>query len=230
MNNPNLALAVPTVNTQCRQMASFVSSNFAKDNILIVSQGNKKESELAGIFKNIIRQKSGNDSKVLIGIKDPIAQLSSEKRNVIIIPSSSEAFVTQLVNLLNLKKDKYNITLIGLPTWEDFETLDFQVLENLNTYLFKAVNINTGDKEVKNFQKRYLNEYKGYPTNYSYQGFDVMYYFGISYLNNPKKFFTGNELEVFHTKYQFEKTASGALENQYIHIFKVKNFELQKVN
>jgi hypothetical protein len=238
LQNPYANIAVPSVNIQCRQMASFVADNFPKANIIVSHGAKGAGADYAVIFRNIIAQKlNGKVTDINVtdaGTKSIYNSMSSSQNNVIIVTSSNEAFITELLTGLNSRKDKYKITLIGLPTWDNFETIDMDLMQNLNTYIFKAYFVDEENADVIQFRKKYVANYKTEPSSYVYQGFDLMYYYGKLIMKNGKKIIENVpqfKLNTMHTSYMFDAETPGkGYENQYISVLKFQDYKLVKVN
>jgi ABC-type branched-subunit amino acid transport system substrate-binding protein len=236
-DNPYVAIATPSVGLQCRKMAEYLVEKHRKDNIILLHRSDPREMELVSVFKNIISRQG-------IAVKDIATSkvdskslgtaLSSVQNNIVIVPSSNEAFVIQALNVLNNRSDRHQITVVGLPTWEKFESADVQVLQNLNTLIFKAAHVDMAEGDVSAFRRKYYKLYKTEPSVYAYQGFGVAYYYGQLLLKSGNRFWdemSANALDTYHTTFSFKRNGTaGAFENTHINILEYKDFRLQKKN
>ena len=93
------------------------------------------------------------------GVKLMTESLDKSKTNVIFVSSSNEDMVSTILSAINIKIPEYNIKVIGLPTWQYFETIDQKVLANCNVYLFSSGFIEFGNKPVFNFRKFFRDKY-----------------------------------------------------------------------
>ncbi len=102
-----------------------------------------------------------------------------EKLNKVIVASESEAFVSDVLRNLHLIKsiDLYNIEVFGQPKWKSFETLETEYLHLLNTHLFFQYFVDYNNPATKEFVRKYREIFKAEPTPYSFQGYDIVYYF-----------------------------------------------------
>jgi LysM repeat protein/ABC-type branched-subunit amino acid transport system substrate-binding protein len=234
-DNPYVAVAVPPVGTQCRKMAEYIAENYKHDNLLVIHQPGK-DDQLSSIFRNIL-QRAGLSVRDVpqpkINSKTLLSELSSTQKNVVIIPSSNEAFVIEALNILNGRRDRNSIIVIGLPTWDNFESVDIDIIQNLNTIIFKTVHPRRQEEGTRAFIRKYTGLYKTEPGIYAFQGFGIMYYYGKLMQQHGKKFW--NELpnfkqQVLHTDYRYKKNGNGAYENQFINILLYKDFELLRLN
>jgi hypothetical protein len=105
--------------------------------------------------------------------------LGANDRNQIIIASQNEAFVSDAVRNLHLLHayDSIPIELFGLSRWRTFETLDLNALHQLKVVLPLSVYVDYSAKKVQAFIKNFRSVYDGEPSQYAFQGYDVMLYF-----------------------------------------------------
>lgn len=105
--------------------------------------------------------------------------LGANERNQIIIASQNEAFVSDAVRNLHLLHayDSIPIELFGLSRWRTFETLDLTALHQLKVILPLSVYADYSAKKVQAFIRNFRLIYDGEPSQYAFQGYDVMLYF-----------------------------------------------------
>lgn len=239
INNDYVSLPTPTVSTQCEKMSQYLVSKFKYENIFIVYNDKGKEAALASLFnKTISTSLSLPSIKELIyfkqGWKEIKESLSTTKKNIIIIPSSNEAFITDILSKLNFVKNNYNITVIGLPTWNNFETIDLELFDNLNVTIFNTLHIDYDNPQVKKFRLNYRNKYKTEPTTYAFLGFDIFLFYGNALFNHGNKL--KNNLNKLNYKglqsaYKFHKIGlNHGFENQNIFILEYQDYNLLKLN
>jgi LysM repeat protein/ABC-type branched-subunit amino acid transport system substrate-binding protein len=242
--NPYTAILSPSLNTQYKSMAKFVSEHYRFDNIIILHTNSPKEKEIDSIYTEIIEKpwaNSGNKhtiKHVNIYEKDLDIikkSLDTAGENIIIVNTADEALAVELISRLNAFRADYDITLIGIPKWENYETLDIDYLQNLDFHWFTATFINQDDTLIKTFTDNFFNKYHYEPTIYSLKGYDIMNYFGNAYLKfNGVKFdskLTEFKMKGLSTNFDFKKANdSHGMENQYIHIVKYDDYRVKKVN
>ena len=96
-----------------------------------------------------------------------------------IVPSNSEAFVSDVVRNLDICHNYGNTRMIvyGMPKWRNFETIYVELYHKLNLHLSIPYYVEYGTPEVDKFLMRYRALYNTEPTPYSYQGYDITSYF-----------------------------------------------------
>lgn len=239
--HPQLYLTTPSVALQCQMMSEFIYKKAGKENIIILHQDNKKENDLAAIFAtaleiNNLKSDKGDSLKIKNTIYQPklfdktTTLLSKTKNNIIIIPSSDEAFVSPIISRLDSLKE-YKFMICGLPTWENFESIDIVKLQKLQTHIFSSNYINYENQLVKNMRKQFIEKYKSDPGYYAFLGYSIV----ALALPALEK----NGINGFHR--ELEKSTAGSLpvtfnfmannendgkENHYFHVLKFDDFKL----
>ena len=112
-----------------------------------------------------------------------MAVLSPESENLVLGPSNSEAFVSDVVRNLNLlhtnpvDENRRKITLFGLPRWRNFETIEVDYFHRMNLHLSLPYYVDYSREEVKAFLMKYRALYNIEPTPFAFQGYDITRYF-----------------------------------------------------
>jgi len=198
-NNPYL-FQVNTTETIQHELVSTYISRFYDKNILLIkdstdntprinSYGNRIFNYLTYkihpddlryrqiIFTNQNRSVQKEDT-LAFRLEDV---LSLSRENLIIIPSTDKIFVTDIINRLNNLSVHYDITVFGMPQWGRFsEILQLESLFNLNLHYhtnFANPYVNYSDSLTLDFCRSYRDIWNNEPTRFSFQGFDVTYYF-----------------------------------------------------
>jgi hypothetical protein len=110
---------------------------------------------------------------VTTGFSGVEGKLKKDKMNVIVIPSMSQAYVTDLLRNLNGLAEKYKITVYGLPSWMEFDNLDPEYMQALNMHFAAPYYVDYDLPSTQLFITRYRSSFGGDPTTYSFAGFDV---------------------------------------------------------
>ncbi|MEP7170482.1 MAG: hypothetical protein ABI855_14025, partial [Bacteroidota bacterium] len=155
--------------------------------------------------------------------------LSADKRNILYLPSSDESYVSSVLNAIDTLKQK--ITVVGLPTWENFETVWFSKFLNLEIYIFSNSYIDYDDAEVKYFRKKFIDHYKNDPLFSAYQGFALTNYFSTLFSSYDKNFIEHVSDNTLNAPFKFvQNEKQGGHENTSISILKYSDYQLLKVN
>ena len=241
--NRQLILTTPSVALQCQLMSIFLYNHFKQERVLLLHQDTKKENDLAALFSTgmeIQHLKEGRrDSlkiKNLVYDSKKFEQVSRHfdktKKNVILLTSSDEAFVSPIITRLD-SLDEYKFVVCGLPTWENFETIDPLRLQNLETHIFTSSFVDYNQWTTRNFRKTFLEQTKADPQFLAYLGFSIAWLTGSILEQDTRDLIRGIENARHHTlplKFDFKsKTPQDGLENHHITILKFENFSLVPV-
>jgi len=234
--NPYVCKVSPSIALQQEQMAIYVVDSFNTQNIVLVNGGLAKDAPFYNSFKttaNALLLKTGKDTvKLASSIASVQSVLSSTKTNVIVVPSNNQSFVTDFISKLHSLREKYKIVIVGMNAWMSYDNLDFEYLNNLQLHTPSNTFINYEDVTVKKFITQYRDSYKTEPELFSYQGFDIGYYFisalqkyGTGFLGYlPDSSFVGIE-----TNYNFSQYPNDSgFENKHVFILKYQDFKIVK--
>jgi hypothetical protein len=238
-NNSNLVLASPSTITQCRLMADYIVEQYHYSNFWVLSRKIKRENELAEVFKNetdsILQNKFGSETKTTtIYYSDSLPKvllkyLSPEKRTILYLPSSDESYVSSVLNGLDTLNQQ--ITVVGLPTWENFETVQFGKMLNLEIYIFSNSYLDYDDPGTKYFRKKFIDHYKNDPLFNAYQGFLLTNYFSNLFNSYDKNFMDHASDDTLNSPFKFVRAQNGnGHENISISVLKYSDYRLVKVN
>jgi hypothetical protein len=215
--NEYTALMTPSTRTQIREAVKFVTEEFPMYKVGILSRQTGRENELAEIFlENLNDLAPGKAMRILpsdtSSWKKRIA--ADEKEPVIVIPSSDEYFVTAILNTLDLIGKK--ITIIGMPTWENFETLRLGGFANLDIICFQATWLELNDEPVKLFRENFIMQYKTDISWPAWQGWNLV-------LNSLQAAYTEKVKDIF--PYLFSPVNSGGFENRSVSFIRYAGYE-----
>lgn len=153
--------------------------------------------------------------------------------NLVIVNSDDNVFALNVLTELNILRDTFPTTLIGIPNWEVFENMDNEIYKNLNLHFLSSSYVDYHNADIISFVKKYRTEYLTEPDNYAFTGFDISWYF----INALMKF--GNNfqdcLQYYHPKLIrpeiiFKKdNRSNGYENIHWQFMKFHNYQLRKV-
>ena len=245
-NNPYVCKVAPSATLQIEQMANFVVDSFQAQNILLVNNGNAKELGFYNAFKTTANKAlldaghpPADSIKEIRGISgvqaaaSVLAAISSTKRNIVILPSNQQSYVTEFIGKLNVMKDKHDIVLFGLQNWNNYDNLDLEYLNNLSLHMPANTYVDYDDALAKKFIRDYRERFKTEPDNFSYQGYDITYYF-LSMLQSEGSGFlkglTTHKQKCIETNFNFEQLTDSGFENRFVYILKYQDYKLVKAN
>jgi LysM repeat protein len=225
----------PSPNSLLESLGSYMQKNMYRGQILIVRNGQFKDKEIAEKMKKECLERNLN---VVLAEGQDIAlgKLSKSKENVIVAFADNNAYALDLMRRFYELRNDYNISLIGLPDWEQIEGLETDFLNGLNTHLVSPSFVDYSNAGVKKLVLLYQQRYKSDPEPLAFQGFDVGYYFISALMNFGKAFpkcIQDFRLKTSQTNFEFVRlnnSANNGFENHYWTVYKYEGFKLVKVN
>lgn len=179
--NPYVSKPTPAVVTQLEEMGEYIVNKYGGENIILLSSKDtafsnpvRKRIKALLAAKQIAPPDSLKEVKAVAGISPLISQT---KNNIIIVPSNSRVYVTEVLSKLNNLAEKNNITVFGMPSWNSFDNLDLEYLNNVHFHYVTSQYVNYDDEDTKRFILAYRSEYKADPSEYVFQGYDVTSYY-----------------------------------------------------
>lgn len=197
----------PSKNYILERTADFVAERFVGQNIIVLTTGDFKKTNEWNMIERLKDQlgthshlkKGGHIVEVPFtggGDQGHIQTRGSMKKdleNVVLVPltenrKAREATLARVVNALQVLSKNFNITLVGLSDYPRFESINTEYYHRLKLHYLTPSFIDYEDTEVKNFVKKYRENFKGEPDPYSFRGYDIALFFGESYRIHGDKF------------------------------------------
>ena len=234
-DNPHAVALLPSSLMQCRRMGQAAAALNKGAQCMIVRSSNPKEAERGKAFLSGWKADSAQTTvkELTLDKNFPSVEdsLSSKVPNVIFVPSSNEDFVSSLLVVLDQVTADKKFSLIGIPTWQYFETLNPGQLEKMNTYLFAISSIDYEAGASLEFRKYCRETYGNEPSDQSYQGCDMVHLLQRAFsedgslIDNLRK----KEFEGLFTTYHFVP-AGTYTENDFIYVLKYTDYHLVKTD
>lgn len=215
--NDFTAVISPSSRTQCIEASKYIATEFPIYDIAVMARQTGRENELAEIFMSAMNELVPGKA-TRIAPSDTASWkkklTASDKETVLILASSDEYFVTAVLNTVDLAGKK--ITVIGMPTWENFETIRLGSFANLDVIYFSSSWLEMTDEDVKLFRDQFIKQYKTDITWAAWQGYQMV----MSASNTAYK---EKVIEMFADYYS--KIPGGGYENQSVSIIRYSGFE-----
>ncbi len=255
-DNPYYLMASPTIETHCAAMFDYIVTTYSNRNILALSTSKPNESNLASLFYRFATVNKANREKYgYVDVTQVVtsmdesetsieAHLSPGKENIIVVTSFDEIFINDLLRKLNMLKDRYPITVFGMPNWMKMSTLQLDYLANLNFHITDPFWADKNSLEYQQYKTDYYNTFKTHPSSRANTGYDLITYFARNYFKYGKRIeahLGDSEIKGTFNNFQFKGASPNQyfqsffttdyLENKYVNILKYNAlFELEKVN
>ena len=178
-------------------------------------------------FDNQFQRLSYSDGE----LKTFLNNLSSARDNILVAYGKNIVFATKILNNINKSAQKYPITLIGLPSWSEFDNLLVPNLLNMNAIYFEDHFVDYNDSLVLQFVDDFRLKYKCDPVDYAFEGFDVGWYFLNALMQfgpHASECLPYYHLPLIHTRYYFNKSRyEDGMENRYWSIYQYNNQSIE---
>jgi ABC-type branched-subunit amino acid transport system substrate-binding protein len=128
--------------------------------------------------------------------------------NKVIVASENEPFVSEVLANLKAFSDRYQCRIIvyGNNRWRKFENIELSILYNLKLHLATPYYTNYESAPVVRFIEDYRRKCKTEPSQFAYQGYDIMLYFGTAlylYGRNFESCLPYVNVDLLQSKYSF---------------------------
>ncbi len=195
-HNPNLFQVIPSHQDELEIWSRYLAQYHNKNILFIYKRKLFKRSE-PELFKSILLKKLHDmpDQDTLlfheIVINDSLqtnlnAYLSDTIENIIIVASSYEPEVSDILTKVHFLHKSYKTTVFGLPAWQKFKSIRIDHFHDLNVTIYSPFYIDYSDPLVKSFVKKcrsslkyepFMTTSKGTGINYTFLGYDLGMYF-----------------------------------------------------
>jgi len=234
--NPYALKTTASVTTQMEQLADFVIKKHPRKKVLVVSSANPKDVAFVNAFRktyDTLRNASGNDTvQVLRGIGNLSASLMYGDTTVLIIPTNSQTYVTDLTRALNGIAEKNKLIVYGTSAWLNYENLDFEYLQAIQLRFPTPYFIDYDSPAVKKVRLDYQRAYGGDVNMYVMMGYDLAWYFGDALYRHGTGFHAKlPELKSSGLQQRFDffrSDAGSGYENRGMHVVKMEEYKLLK--
>jgi len=233
--NPFVLQLNTTLPSLCRKMAEYVTQRDTNINLVVVHQTRYKhlneyklvsdlERELFEkgrywVNENIYYKKLSFEEYGLYGIEH---SLSDSCENIILLPSTSQPVVDNIVTQLNVLSDRYQIRLMGFPVWQRYNSMDPVNFFNLNTTVLSPYYIDYQAKNVGRFVSSFRENFSAEPNDFSFRGYDLCLFFSQA-IRQYGKFFLDHldfvKPDLLQSTFHFQRVGNfGGFENQGFHL------------
>jgi len=171
----------PDKDYQTEQAGEYIASEFRNKNfILLQLDGNSTsaEAKLGQLAKEKLSGKLFHEYNFQKqGVNSIKSLLDETDENIFLIPTDNEAQVSIAVTNLNALAENYNIVLMGTPTLTKLKSLQTESFHRIRLRYLTPYFIDYNKPLVRRFVSQYRETFSTEPTQYSFQGFDVSFYF-----------------------------------------------------
>lgn len=191
-NNPYLVILNTTLTGHMEGIYRMLQQQYSRDRIVLFRKSGVQEDAIRTHFVEYGKIASGTPLNIkVVEIGDSftpdqlVPHLDSTKRNVVVAGSMDEQFGTALAKGLTSLGKSYPVTLIGMPTWENynFNKTEFKSLDIVYTTPFYYARLTPLESRMAaGFEK----EIGSRPTDVFFRGFETTMRFALLLLDTKK--------------------------------------------
>ncbi|HPT13383.1 MAG TPA: LysM peptidoglycan-binding domain-containing protein [Bacteroidales bacterium] len=181
--NPEVYKAYPSDEAIAAELATYISGKFPDANIISVRNSLKESNMMSQVFSDSLRKSVGGShlQEVIYqdeGFAGVSKRIDNQKKNIVLLFSSSRSLVPAFVSKLNAYAKSSDIVLFGIPGWEDME-IETEFLLNLKYHQAVPSFINYEGDATRRFVAMYREKYGAQPLaeREAFLGYDVTCYF-----------------------------------------------------
>ena len=233
-NIPNLVSLVAPIDLHSEGLADYLDDiKKTNDRIIII---NKLDDDSRG-FLNPLKQsltKKGVSYSEITDLNQIGDIVSTNGKNFVVLGTLDRYSVNSILARLVETQAQLGLTieLFGHPNWSkaSFDSINLNLLK---TKITTSYYVNTFKSNVRDFERKYIEEFRIKPSEYAYKGFDTGYFFGSllgKYGADYPNHLTSEEYNGLQTNYRFEKNSQWGYVNSYIRILQFDGNDYVPVN
>lgn len=246
MHNPYYFQINPDKEYKLNTVSQFIGDDYFNKNFIVMNMGDNGHLDESGVVDKV-RERFfstgfyGDADDVLFhefnfnkdgyyGLKrimDPYSE------NVVIVPVKNEADISRAITNLNTASKKFDVTYFAVNyVAKNYTSIETEYLHNLNMHYLAPYYVDYGKENVIKFIKQYRKEFKTEPNQYSFQGYDIAWYFlnamgkfGKNFIDCLPYF----NVDLLQSDYNFQKVSDfGGYMNQTLYIIEyTKDYEVK---
>lgn len=241
--NPFAFKINPAEDQVFQTVADFLNQKHASSQLFIARHNATRDDIKINELKSVFDQHLNRGSDIMeapyqeiIFTRDSLRTFkmnaSTTKENVVLIFSDNKLFILDMMRKLNLLREQYDITVIGLPDWLEIEGLDYPHMNNLNTHLVTDGYVDYDSDLVRNFVRKFRSTYHADPEKYAFKGFDAgIFFFSalMKYGPHANDCIPHHDRRLLYNSLRFKATSGNGFENQDWKVLHISNFRLNEV-
>ncbi len=218
--NPWYFKVNPARNYLTQQTANYIVREYAGKNVIVLRMGDYSaipEGELVKLVRSKLAANGHTrfheyrlSAEGAAGLK---ALLSKDEENVFIIPSETEAHISVAVTTLNSLAEHYPVTLVGLSNFQRYKSVQTEYFHRIKLNYLSPYSVDYTAPVVNQFIRKFRRNFYAEPNQFSFQGYDVAFYFMTAlfrYGNDFRGCLEGMNVSLTQSELSFGPVGSGA--------------------
>ncbi|HEY9168014.1 MAG TPA: LysM peptidoglycan-binding domain-containing protein [Lutibacter sp.] len=223
----NLVKAAPENELLQSELLSYLEKNYNGENIVVINdEKSESQTKLWQIVNRLKTFKNVNNISVVKSESGYISggkfsdKLTKTAKNWVILVSNEMVTTASAVNSLKSMADNFAITLIALDKGNNFNSVDNNLLGQLN-FMYPSIDfLDVDDVKVNNFYKTYQDKNYAIPSKYAIKGFDITYdvLARIATMNSLEQGLKAGKSSRILTLFNYNRNLLGSFENHGVFI------------
>lgn len=232
-DNPMVFKAMPSESSQAESVVNFLKKKHVRQNVIILRankyQGVELCSKLHTQIKNLF--KTNYPSSRVVYLNDSLSKLKTSFKagyeNVLISVAENQAYIMDLLRVLNNRHDTIRLSVIGMPSWDEMTNLETDLLSKLNVHLVTPLMVDYSDVDTKVFIQKFHNQFMIEPDELAFKGYDLSLYFMNALMRfgtNFQSCMQNLKVKTLQTKYLFERQGSHGYINSFWNLYYIQGY------
>lgn len=238
-NHPEFIMLNPTLRVHVEELYLFMQKYYSLGKMVLVTRTGSTEKMILDVLADAKRNSRGTSLNYTIVqvtdsilSKDILPLLDSTKKNTIIVGSVQESFAQRMITQMSPFGKKYNLSLIGMPTWDGLKNLQRPEYKDIELVHSTPYYFQSNDSLTSRLSNIFKEKYAGRPSDMVWKGYEAMYHFGVLLIKHKEDFInhlSDQEAKVFHD-FQFKPYFLDKARNEPDYIENRKLYFIRKVN
>ena len=183
-NNPYFVVLNTTLQGHIEGIYRMLQKTYSLDNIILFSKSGQQEEAIRSHFADYAKATASVPLKIkVVNLAETFtpgsltAHMDSTRRNVIIAGSMEESFGRELATNLSELNGTYPVTLVGMPTWDNFNfnRPEFKILDIVYSTPFFYSRLTPLESRMATYFEK---EIGSRPTDNFFRGYETVLRFG----------------------------------------------------
>ncbi|MFD1315747.1 LysM peptidoglycan-binding domain-containing protein [Namhaeicola litoreus] len=235
IKNSHLIQATPQIEQFEKEMIDFIKQKYSGQKVVLIHD--ETNTEHLNYVVNQLRGKIPQD-KIKI-IQSQKGYITSQRLKEGIVPeeevwfvlvTQNEVLTADVVQNIGVLPEEINLTFFAFDKGKVYEKIDNKKLARIKFHYPSYAYQNYDDGLFKIFSKKYLEKYKGLPTEFSIKGFDITYDLLVRLSEDFLEIKDQGYSERIWNKFNYANNPSGGIENHGIFILAYDGLSLKNVS
>jgi len=206
-----------------RETADYIAEEYFNQNLFVLEMGNYKhlpEATLVDLCREKFFASGFGDAghEVRFHQYDFLSEgywglrriLSKNRQNIFIIPSDTEAQVSVAISNINSLSEDFPVTLVGMSNFQRYRSIQTEYLHHVNLKLLSPYFIDYHSVLTNSFIRDFRDNFSTEPNQFSFQGYDVAFYFMSALFHYGKGFvdcLPSHHVQLTQAEFYFDKVS-----------------------